>query len=341
MSKKLPTSRRTFVKGTAASAAIAPFFIGRSAKAGDAEFTLKVGTVAPKGTPWERLLGKFRKEMAKATEGRVKLKGFLGGVLGDELQMAAACSAGRLDFFGGSAGALAQGAGIPALEALEMPFLLNRKTGPKALSANRQMIHDILWENNLKLVMFSENGVRSIGSTFPIEKPQDLKGRKMRSQETKSHLAFWKQAGASPSAMGVTEVLSSLQTGIIEGFDNTALFTIAASWQSGIKYWTKTEHMYQGAVIVASRKVWEKLPQEIRDAMDLESDDIRKMEARGIRGVQGLEPQLEENFKTMGIEVVEPDPGPWRKLAHGVESDFKKRTTKQGVALLKALKAAT
>lgn len=339
--KKLQTSRRKLLKGTAATAAIAPFFIGRSAAAAEAEVTIKVATVAPSGTPWAALFKKFASYGRKVTEGRVKFKAFFGGILGPEIETIAACKAGRIGAYGGSFGAIAQGAGIPALEALEIPFALNSRNGQKALAANRQMIHDILWDNGLKLVIFAENGSRCIGSTFPVETPADLKGRKMRSQETKSHLKYWSECGASPVPMGVTEVLSSLQTGIIEGFDNTSIFAFATSWASAITNWCHTEHIYQPACVVISAKVWEKLPDEIKEAMALDSDDVLKMEKRGFRSVQSLAPQLEENFVSMGIEVHKPDLGPWRQKAKGVERDFKSRTTKEGVALLNALKKST
>ena len=67
------------------------------------------------------------------------------------------------------------------------------------------------------------------------------------------------KANAVPIA--VPEVLSALNTGVVEGFDNTALFTLAAEWHTGIKFYTVTEHIYQPAAVVYSARFWKKLNQ--------------------------------------------------------------------------------
>lgn len=338
--KKPPTTRRTFVKATAATAAIAPFFIGRPARAaGEPEITIDFGTVAPKGTPWDDLAKRMRKHIEKKSEGRIKIRAFLGGAKGDELSMTESSMAGRLGGIGVSMGAFASAA-APALECLELPYLFSsEQKAQKALSANRQMIHDIMWERGFKLVMFAENGYRSLGTTFPVEKPSDLKGRKIRTQQTKSHLKFFSELGASPVPMSITEVLASLQTGVVDGYDNTELFAFAAALYMATTHWTQTKHMYQPAVIAFSRKgVWDKLAPDLQEMIEGEADELMKIEDRGFRMVRALGPQLEKNFLDLGIDFAKPDLAPFRKAAEAVHDDFRKRTTKQGVALLDAIK---
>ena len=340
--KKLETSRRKLLKGTAASAAIAPFFIGRSAlAAGKAEFDFKFATVAPADTPWMTIANKMKKRLDKLTEGRVKVRVYKGGALGDETKTAESCKQGRIGGWGGSMGALSSA--VPELEALELPYLFSSsKKAYKALDANRTMIHDLLWERGFKLLLFAENGYRSLGTTFPVEKPSDLKGRKIRTQETKCHLKTFKEMGASPVPMGITEVLSSLQTGVVEGYDNTQLFAFASALYMATTHWTETRHIYQPAAIVLSRKgAWEKMPKELQDALEGDAEEMMKIEDRGFRMVRALGPQIEKNFGDLGIELHKPDLAQFRKVAGPVHADFAKRTSKQGAALLKALQAAT
>ena len=92
-----------------------------------------------------------------------------------------------------------------------------------------------------------------------MKKTTDLKGVKVRSQESKAHLAFWKKVKANAVPIAVPEVLSALNTGVVEGFDNTALFTLAAEWHTGIKHYTITEHIYQPAAVVYSARFWKKM----------------------------------------------------------------------------------
>ena len=333
--KKLSTSRRTLLKGTAASAAIAPFFIGRSAKAADT-IVVKVATVAPRDTFWGRLASKFSKHVEKRSAGAIDVKTFFGGALGSEQAAAEMALLGKVEIYAGSMGGASQI--VPELAAFELPYLMSsRKVGQKALVANRTLVHDIMWDAGFKLVMFSENGMQDIGVNRPVEKPSDLKGLKIRALESQVHMDTIKSWGASASPMGTTEVLPSLQTGVIDGFTNTALFALAAAWLTGVTHWTVSQHCYQPAVVAISRKFWEGLAPELQEAFGLESEEVEKMQKRGFVGLDAMESQLRQNIVDLGIELHEPDLEPWRKLAPAVHKEFRKQTTKQGKALLDAI----
>lgn len=338
--KKLPTSRRTFVKGTAASAAIAPFFIGRSAKADEPKHTITLGTVAPKDTPWGAMAKKISDLLKERTGGDVKLKPYYGGSRGTEQTVAAATAQGNMGIFAGSFGGL--GKIIPELGVFELPYIMSSaKQGRKVVDANRTLIHDLLWERGFKLMMFSENGIQDLGTTRPVEKPSDMKGLKIRTLESQVHIDTVEATGATALPMGVTEVLPSLQTGVIDGVTNTTLFATAATWTTGLKYWTVSQHCYQPAVVAMSRLVWEKLPAEIQEAMGLESDELAKIKTRTDRKLDAMGPQLLQNIADVGITVYKPDLAPWRKIAGKVQGQFSKRTTKHGRALLDGIKKAT
>lgn len=334
-----PGSRRRFVGG-AAAAATAPFFIGRSARADD-EITMKIATVAPAGTPWATQLNKLKKDIKEQSGGRIKVKAYLGGALGDEIAAAEATARGTVQCFGGSIGALAA-AGVPELECIELPYLFpNASAADKVLDeVIREDLDKLLWERGFKLAFYSENGFRSIGSSFPIATLADLKGRKMRSQEAQSHLDTWKAFGALPVPIAVTEVLSSLQTGVVDGFDNTPLFAFAASWYQGITHFTLTEHIYQPGVVVYSRKFWESLPADLQAVI---LGDPAKLAQQGRRGVRAIAPQLVENFKLAGITVTElsaADKAGFAAAAAIAHASFVKRTSATGNALLEKIQRA-
>lgn len=334
--KKPSTSRRTFVKGTAASAAIAPFFIGRSAKAAT---IVKVATVAPKDTVWGKQARDLSKHGEKLSGGLFDFKIYFGGGLGSEKATAEACKAARYQIWAGSCGGLA--GIVPELSAFELPFMASSaKVAQKKLLANRELVHDILWDKGFKLLMFSENGIQGTGTNRAVESPADMKGLKIRTLESQVHMDWIAAQGAQPSPMGVTEVLPSLQTGVIDGFTNTPLFATAAAWLTGITHWTRTEHCYQPAVVVASRKFYESLTPELQEALGAGSPELLKIEDRGLRRLNASREQFVQNIVDLGVELHEPDLAPWKKLAAGVHKKFKKRTTKQGVALLAGINKA-
>src|SRR5262245_12474798 len=222
--------RRKVTVGLAAAAASA-WVRPRRARAADAPITLKFATVAPEGTPWAEQIAAYKQKVEADSGGRLRIKPFLGGALGDENQTVAECKRGALAMWGGSTGALATS--VPEISVLELPCLF------RSAEEADQVLDKVLYEDLRKrleargfvLVLWSENGFRSFGTKWgPVKAPGDLKGHKMRSQESLVHLETYRALGALPQPIAVTEVLPALQTGVVDGFDNTPLYTFAASW---------------------------------------------------------------------------------------------------------------
>ena len=159
---------------------------------------------------------------------------------------------GRLQVAGVSAGALS--AVVTDLDLLELPYLFaNHAEADRVLDEVRPIVEEMLEKAGFKLLMYSENGYRSFGTKKGfVKSPSDLKAVKMRSQESPVHLEMYRALGAAPVPITVTEVLSALQTGLVDGFDNTPLFTVAASWHQSVGFFTVSQHIYQPALVVVN-----------------------------------------------------------------------------------------
>ncbi|NJK31563.1 MAG: TRAP transporter substrate-binding protein [Deltaproteobacteria bacterium] len=332
--KPLETTRRNFMVGTAA--AVSTFFIGRSrAHAGDAEITLKIATVAPDGTPWSKHMNRLKKRVKEETGGRVKIKPYLGGALGDEQNTLERCVKGGIAGWAGSTGAF-MGL-IPEMAALELPYLFpDVKAADTILDTHvKADIERMLDKAGLKLLFFSENGHRSLGTNFGFVKSTgDLKGKKIRVQP--GDLGNWMLAamGASPQAISVVDTMTALQTGVVEGFDNTPLFTFAASWYQAISHFTLTKHSYQPAMAVLSKQAWEELPEDVRSII---VGDAQAESEYGRKGVRKIEPDLEANFEAAGIALHRPSASEIAAFKKATESVHKKFTDKFGSTFYKAI----
>jgi tripartite ATP-independent transporter DctP family solute receptor len=338
--RPLPLSRRSFLAGSAA-AGVGSFLIPGRAHAQEAEFTVKVATVAPAGTPWATHLKAYKKKVQEGSGGRIKVKTYLGGGLGDEIATAEATKRGSIQVFGGTAGALATA--VPELDVLELPYLFpSEKAADKVLD---EVIHDdlekLLLDRGFKLMFFSENGYRSIGSTFgPVRSPADLAGKRMRSQESKVHLNTWSAMGANPKPMAVTEVLSSLQSGALDGFDNTALFTFAGSWYQAITHFSLTEHIYQMGIVVASKAFWDTLPPDLQAVV---AGDWKAESAYGRKGVRAIGGLLLKNFENAGIQIVklsDAERAAFKKASLRAHEQFADKASKDGKKLYDKIKKA-
>ena len=332
--KLLEPTRRNFVVGSAA--AVTTFFIGRpKAHAEDAELVLKFATVAPDGTPWSAHTDRLKKRVKEGTEGRVRIKVYLGGALGDEDATASRCRKGGIAGWAGTTAALASI--CPDLAALELPYLFPDLATADDILDNKIYgdIDAMLAKAGFKLLFFSENGHRSIGTNFGFVKSvADLKGKKMRSQKHDVHQNTWRALGASPEPIAVTDVMTALQTGVVDGFDNTPLFTFAASWFQAITHFTLTEHSYQPAVAVMHLDTWNGLP---ADVQALIASDIKTESAWGRKQVRKIGPGLISNFGAAGIAVHTPSTTELQAFAQATLPTHKKFTDKYGSTFYKSI----
>ena len=271
-----------------------------------AAHTMNFGTVAPAGTPWSDQLDNIKKRIESKSEGQIKVKLFLGGALGSEIEMIQDVQRGeRLQGGGFSTGAVGEALDIPLLQMIELPYLFNNEAQADAV------LDDVLYEptkaalseKGIAFYSWTENGWRSFatkGDSAPTT-PEALKAYKMRSQESPVHLNMYKSLEVQAVAKPVSEVLSSLNTGIVTGFDNTPLFSLAAGWIDPVTHYTLSRHIYQPAAVMYSQSFVDSLTPELQ-AIVLE--DPKGEAAKGRSSVRKLEGELLETIAAMGKEVV-------------------------------------
>jgi TRAP-type C4-dicarboxylate transport system substrate-binding protein len=331
--------RRTLVK--AAALASAGALIPEARAQGGEAIIAKMATVAPDGTPWAEQLRRLKKRVDADTNGRISIKAYLGGALGDENITAGEVKRGSIQLWGGSTGALATV--VPELALFELPYLF-RSSEEADYVIDRVLYADIerlLATRGLQVLFWAENGFRSFGTTFgPVRTPADLKGKKMRSQESEVHIEMYRAFGAAPVPIAVTEVLSSLQTRVVDGFDNTPLFTFAASWYQGIKDYSLVDAIYQPAVVVANKPWFDKLRSEDQRVLLHDAEGEAK---RGRVGVRELAPLLIDNFRSAKINVhtlTDAEKAAFEKLAQPVHDRWIATKGKAASPLVKKAKLA-
>jgi TRAP-type C4-dicarboxylate transport system substrate-binding protein len=134
----------------------------------------------------------------------------------------------------------------------------------------------------------------------------------------------------------------SVQTGVVDGFDNTPLFAMAASWYQGLKEGERniflSRHCYQPAVLVYSKKWFETLPKDIQEVITNMPHDLTIW---GRNQVRKIEPVLLKNLKRYGYDIYDPSPEelvPFKAAQKGVPDRVAKEMGPEGVALLKAIR---
>ena len=279
---------------------VCSLLVSVTAFAEDPKLVMKVGSVAPEGTPWSDWLDGVKARLEKDSGGRVKLKLFLGGKLGGEKEMAEETRNGNLGMFGGSAGALATY--VPELAGIELPYLYaSDAEADYVLDKIRPQVSKLLEAKGFVMVMWGENGWHGYGIKGKcVEKPDDMKGLKMRAQESYVHMETYKAFGAAPVEMSTPEVLGALQTGTVDGYSNSPLLSQATSWYKGVTHYTYTKHIYQPALIVISKKVYDGLTPDLQKIV---VGDSKAQAIEGRVGVRALQEPLLENFTAAKVQV--------------------------------------
>lgn len=275
-------------------------------KGSEKPIRIRLGTMAPEGSPWMEGLNLMKNRIEEQGKGKIKFQIFPGGQLGDEIQMSESTQFGSLECAGISTGALANL--LPSLNVFELPFFWkSREEAYYVIDRQfRGFFEEKLAKIGLTLIAWSENGWRHFFSKKkPIRTPEDLKGLRMRSQESPIHLAFWQALGVNPIPLPTTDIYSALERGVIDGGDNTLVLIAATGWIEVIQYITLTSHIYQPAVLVCNKKFWDSLSPErqriVFEAMRSIEGDLRERLLKADRELRG-------EFEKMGKTIVQLKP---------------------------------
>lgn len=304
------------------------------------EFTVRAGTVAPEGTPWSKLLTDIAKRIETESNGRIKFKLYFGGKLGGEDSLVRRAQNGTLEMVGVSTGAMT--GVVPELDTLELPYLFDNYRQIDHILDNvvNEEFRRLLSAKGFYLYVWSENGWRNIATKDRfVKSTADLAGLKIRSQPNPVHVDMWQAWGANAVPIAVPEVPSSLQNGVVSGYDNTLLFGYAAQWHQAIKKVTVTEHIYQPAVVVFNKQWYDKLPQDLKDIINR---NIAEDTKSGRHAIRKLTKHLVKQYQTAGVEFYQHSAEEKREFAtkaRVVWDKFRTRTASGSKLLDKILEA--
>jgi TRAP-type C4-dicarboxylate transport system substrate-binding protein len=303
----------------------------------EAPCVMRIGSVAPPGTPWAKIVTKLKRRIGKKSGGRLKVKAFLGQALGGEKSIVRRAKKGTLEMIGVSTGALATV--VPALNAYELPYLVNSfAQADKVMDATFAQANAVMAKAGFELYFWSENGFRNFATKDRfVKKPADLRGMKMRAQESFVHTEMYKALGAKPNPIPVAQVAEDLANGVVAGYDNTLLYSYAAQWHKNIKYVTESNHIYQPAVIAYNKSWLDSLPADLR-ALLLE--DRERQTKLGRKRIRATNSQFRGLMEKEGVQFAAPsaaDRAAMRKATRGVYDVFKQRVGADGQKLLDAI----
>lgn len=264
--------------------------------------TFKIATVAPDGTHWMKEFKKGADEIKKRTQERVKFRFYPGGVMGNDKSVLRKIRIGQLH------GGAITGGGLqyidPDSQVYSLPLAFHSYEEVDYVRKRMdQAIIDGLYENGFVSLGLGEGGFAYLMSGLPLENIDNLKKQKVWTpDDDKISRAAFEAIGVSPITLPLTDVLTGLQTGMIDTVAASPMGAIALQWHTRVKYLNKTPLVYLYGTLIIQRKAFEKLSKEdqqiVREVMTevfIKLDNINR--ADNEKAYQALQQQ--------GLEFVE------------------------------------
>ena len=235
----------------------------------DAAEVVKIGTLAPKASPWGKVFSVWEEAVKKKSDGKVELQFFYNGQQGDEGAMVGKMKAGQLD--GAAVTAVGLSKIYKPILALQMPGLFTKWA---KLDAARDTMK-AEFERGLKDSGFSLVGWGDVGAVHlisrgvTIKSPDDLKGKKpyMWRDDSAQPIVFQVIGGITPVPLNIPEVLPQLNTGAVDIVNAPALVAEQLQWASKLDtIMSDTSALAIGALVLSSKRV-DALPEDLRKVL--------------------------------------------------------------------------
>lgn len=221
--------------------------------------TFKIATIFPDGTSWMKTVREGASEISRRTNNRVKFRFYPGGVMGNDTTVLRKIRVGQLH-----GGALTGGGAAeiyPDSQIYSMPFVFNSYEEVDYVRKHMDsQILDGLKQKGFISFGLSGGGFAYLMSDKPIASIDELRRQKVWSpQGDQVSRAAFESIGVSPIPLPLIDVLTGLQTGLVNTVGSSPIGAIALQWHTRVKYLTDTPLLYLYATLVVKREVFEKL----------------------------------------------------------------------------------
>ncbi|WP_373501392.1 TRAP transporter substrate-binding protein DctP [Desulfococcus sp.] len=285
---------------------------------------LKIATLSPDGSPWMERMRQGAAEVEEKTGGRVQIKYYPGGVMGNDTAVLQKMRIGQLQ--GGTLMAGSLTGFYPDIEIYSLPMKfrsldevdhIRKKMDPFLLAS--------LEKKGVTAFGIAEGGFAYILSKHPVRNLADLRQRKMWIPDDDPNILEGVKAfDLKPIPLAISDVLAGLQTGLIDTVTTSPIGAVALQWHTQVKHLMNVPFMYINALLVADQKAFSRLSAEdqpvVREVLsrmfaDIDrqnrEDNIKAMEALRNQGINFIAPtgealaELRERSEKVPLRLVE------------------------------------
>jgi C4-dicarboxylate-binding protein DctP len=230
---------------------------------------IKFSYVNPADSPKGKAADYWKKLVEEGTKGRVKIELYPNSSLYKDKEELEALQLGSVQMLAPTLGKFSA-MGLKDYEAFDLPYLFDNFEQVHLVTQGpigKQLL-DMLEPKGFKGLAFWDNGFKQMNANKALRVPADFKGVKMRIFSSKVLDAQMRALGAIPQVLAASEMYQAMQTGLVDGNENTESTFYDFKLYEVQKYLTESSHGYVGYLVVANKKFWDGLPPDVRKVME-------------------------------------------------------------------------
>ncbi len=295
-----------------------------------APIVIKFSHVVAPDTPKGQAAERFKVLAEQATRGRVRVEVYPNSQLYKDKEELEALQLGAVQMLAPSLAKFGP-LGVKEFEAFDLPYIFPSKTalykvteGPigKSLLAK-------LEAKGITGLAYWDNGFKLMSANKPLRLPADFKGLRMRIQSSKVLDAQMRALGANPQVLAFSEVVQALQSGAVDGTENTPSNMYTQKMHETQKHLTVSNHGYLGYAVIVNKKFWDGLPAAVRSGLEAAMRDATTFEkAIAQRDNDMAMDGIKKAGKTAIHTLSAKEQAEWRKALLPVQRDMEARIGK-------------
>ena len=230
---------------------------------------IKFSHVVAPDTPKGLAARRFKELAEQRTNGRVKVEIYPNSQLYKDKEELEALQLGAVQMLAPSVSKFGP-LGVKEFEVFDLPYIFPDKTALRRVTDGPigKGLFKKLEPKGIVGLAYWDNGFKVMTANTPLHKPDDFLGLKMRIQSSKVLESQMRALGAVPQVMAFSEVYQGMQTGVVDGSENTPSNVYTQKMHEVQKHLTVSNHGYIGYAVITNKNFWDGLPADIRTALE-------------------------------------------------------------------------
>ena len=310
-------------------------FVGQA----EAATTLRLGHVVADNSSLDKGLDYFAKLVSDKSGGELKIQVFPNSSLGDNTAMMEQLQFGSLDMMAPSVAALS--GFTPSTAIFDLPYLFKNEAAAEEVLDGPlgDTVGKALEPQGFYLLGWMTQSWRHLTCNKEVTKPADVAGIKIRTMDSKYHMAHFNTLGASAIPMAMSELYTALQQGTIDAQENPYTNIVNSRFYEVQKYVVETGHIYDACPLIISTLTWKRLDDNQKKIIKEAAAEAVNWERKEVKKDDDL---FREQVKKSGTTVIVLTPeqrAEFRKAAQPVYDEFVKEQGQTGADAVKAVEA--